>query len=196
MRIYKEEIKGQYSKTPIEYLKESSLTMKEKAMLAVLYALPQEWDLSIEGLAKIMADGTTGIRTTFRNLIKKGYLRQFRTRGSNGCFNEWDLYLNIHPVPPDMPSDGNPHMAYPLMGKADMAQLHEVSRRESINKEFMNKESRLQTRNYPARTRSKNSFNNFRQREYDYPTLEMQLLKSQGMTVPADGSSEQAGTDK
>ena len=35
MRIYKEEIKGQYSKTPIEYLKESSLTMKEKAMLCV-----------------------------------------------------------------------------------------------------------------------------------------------------------------
>ena len=73
--------------------------------------------------------------------------------------------------PVDKPSPGRPRAEY---------------RRESKSKESIIKESknnRFMNRGYNGSQRGrKNSFNNFPQRDYDWDTLERDLLRSQSMT--------------
>lgn len=207
MAVYKEEIRKQYCKVPMEYLKNKSLSLKELGLLVKIYALPENWDFSLEGLAKTMDCGVSQIRSTFQSLIAKGFIRINRVRGPDGRFIRTDLYILIDPVASgdpsfDFPQMENPQVEKPTMGspqkekrrveKQPEEKLSVENHRESIYKESKNNESIMKesimkrsTGTYAQRFRKKNAFNNFEQRDYNFDVLEKQLLQAQDMEFTA-----------
>lgn len=169
----------------MNYLMNRNLTMKEKAMLAILYALPESWNFSIEGFSRIMKDGVSMIRATYKSLVEKGYVREDRVRGSNGRFTGKNLYLYIDPDHPVDPHGKKPHMEKPPVENPLVEKTLAGIRRESNTKEPNIKESkndRYSARRPAVRSRTerkKNTFNNFRQREYDFADLERKLVQAQ-----------------
>ena len=191
MAIYKEEIQKQYTRIPMEYVHNNSFTLKEIGMLAVLYSLPQTWEFSLEGLTRIMDEGISSIRGTFRKLEKKGFVSAPRVRGPDGKFACSDLHMYIVPKTENDPSAENPRAENPMedkpaedkpsQGKPRAGYRRESKSKESIIKESNNHISMNQGYNGSQRGK-KNSINNFPQREYDWDALERKFFRSQGMT--------------
>jgi hypothetical protein len=56
------------------HLKDKRLSLKAKGLLSIMLSLPDDWDYTIAGLAKISLDGETAINAALRELKKTGYL--------------------------------------------------------------------------------------------------------------------------
>ena len=191
MAIYKEEIQKQYFRMPVEYVRNKNFSLKEIGMLVLLYSLPETWKFSLEGLTRIVNEGIDSIRATYKKLDKKGFVNALRVRGPDGKFACSDLFMYMSPEPGNDPDAKNPHMVNPMtdrpiVDKPSPGRPRADYRRESKSKESIIKESnnnRFMNQGYNGFQRGrKNSFNNFPQREYDWDTLERDLLRSQSMT--------------
>lgn len=70
------------------------LSLKERGILITLLSLPNDWRLSIKGLACVMADGKHAIGQALRRLEEKGYLIRHQARNSEGKMtqNIWQVY--------------------------------------------------------------------------------------------------------
>lgn len=79
------------------HLKDKRLSYKAKGLLSVILSLPDEWDYSLKGLARISDDGVDGVRGGIRELEKFGYIsRGKQTRNELGRMssNEYFVYEN------------------------------------------------------------------------------------------------------
>lgn len=56
------------------HLKEKNMSLKAKGLLSQMLSLPNDWDYSIEGLAKINKDNITSIKSALAELKEFGYL--------------------------------------------------------------------------------------------------------------------------
>ena len=72
MAIFKEKIRNQYFRMPVEYVRNKGFTLKEIGLLALLCSLPETWKFSLEGLTRIVNEGIDSIRATYKKLDKKG----------------------------------------------------------------------------------------------------------------------------
>ena len=61
-----------------EFVKDERLGTEEKGMLLLLMSLPEDWDFSIEGLAKLSVSGKCKITTALNKLKRYGYFRRTR----------------------------------------------------------------------------------------------------------------------
>lgn len=72
-----------------EFVKDERLGIEEKGMLLLLMSLPEDWDFSIEGLAKLSRSGKCKISNALNKLIKHGYLRRTRETDERGRVVDW-----------------------------------------------------------------------------------------------------------
>ena len=205
MTIDKEQIQGQYSRMPMEYLNNKDLGLEERGLLMSLYSLPENWNFSIEGLASIMPDGVSKVRTTFNRLVKKGYICVNRVRGPDGRYKRGTMQLFIHPqraedLPAENPHVEKLHVEKPHVEKPPAEAPHAMEQTESNIKKSNMKDSKNKKYSMKESTplpqksgsvngspyKRKNAFNNFEQRTYDFETLEKMLLAAQGVQEPAD----------
>ena len=70
--------------------KDSRINMKTRGLFATIMSLPPEWELTIEGLSKIMPDGKDAISTAIKALIKFGYCDRKRCTNEKGRFVGYD----------------------------------------------------------------------------------------------------------
>ena len=68
--------------------KDTNLSYKAKGLLCTLLSLPNDWKISIEGLAKLSTDGNTSVSNTLNELHKNGYLAKRRVH-KNGRISGW-----------------------------------------------------------------------------------------------------------
>ena len=210
MTIDKEQIQGQYSRMPMEYLNNKDLGLAERGLLMSLYSLPENWNFSIEGLASIMPDGVSKVRATFNRLEKKGYISVNRVRGPDGRYKRGSMQLLIHPQRAEDPPVENPYVEKPHVEKPHVekppaevppveaphameqteSNIKKSNMKESKNKKYSMKGSSPLPQKSGSGNGSpykrKNSFNNFEQRNYDFETLEKKLLEAQGVQEPED----------
>ena len=150
-------------------------------MLVTLYDLPENWQFSVEGMAKILKDGVSSVKTTLSQLEKKGYLERRRNRTKKGWFSNEELYLKVPPAMANAPPGESPSVDFPPVvncpvvsrpeEKRPVAKWGESNKHKSSNKEYKKK--------YIASFPRKNRFNNFEQRDYNYEQLEKALLAAQ-----------------
>ena len=78
------------------HLKDRKLTLRAKGLLSVILSLPPEWDYTVTGLAKIVADGVDSVRTAVKELESFGYITRRQTRDELGKMsqNEYHVYEN------------------------------------------------------------------------------------------------------
>jgi len=85
------------------HLRDPNLSNKARGLLSTMLSLPDTWDYTTRGLAKICKDGVDGITAQLKELEQYGYLIRHRIRDSNGRIVDMDyvIYERPHTVPPD-----------------------------------------------------------------------------------------------
>lgn len=67
-----------------EMLRDQGLPLRERGLLATMLSLDDGWRFSVRGLASILYDGESAIKTSLKLLEEKGYLRRERVRDVTG----------------------------------------------------------------------------------------------------------------
>lgn len=112
MAVYRVEKTHDYTVMANHHLRDERLSLKAKGLLSMLLSLPDDWEISIRGLASIVTDGVGAVQTGINELIEAGYIVRRRQHADTGAFTGFE-YI-IHEVPP---CTENPYTANPYTGK-------------------------------------------------------------------------------
>lgn len=112
MAVYRVEKNHDYTVMANHHLRDERLSLKAKGLLSMLLSLPDDWEISIRGLASIVTDGVGAVQTGINELIEAGYIVRRRQHADTGAFAGFE-YI-IHEVPP---CTENPYTANPYTGK-------------------------------------------------------------------------------
>ena len=84
------------------HLRDPNLSNKARGLLSTMLSLPDNWDYTTRGLAKICKDGVDGITAQLRELEQYGYLIRNRIRDTSGRIvdMEYIIYERPHPASP------------------------------------------------------------------------------------------------
>lgn len=131
-------------------LKDSTLSLRAKGLLAMCVSFPDTWNYSVNGLAAICVEGRDAIMTVLRELEEHGYLTRTRERLPSGQLGTVEYV--IHEVPPKSdfptvvkPTMGKPATAKPILAAPVLDDTTQLSINELIKediKETKNKEVR------------------------------------------------------
>ena len=94
------------------HLRDKALPLKAKGLLSLMLSLPEDWDYSMRGLAKLSADGLDSTRAAVKALERSGYVVRRQLYDSRGRFsnNEYTVFEIPQPSSPssDLPMTGKP----------------------------------------------------------------------------------------
>lgn len=84
MAVFRIEKTRDYTVMSNYHLRDRSLSLKAKGLLSLMLSLPEDWDYTMKGLARICKDGIDSISGGIRELEAHGYLVRARVRNENG----------------------------------------------------------------------------------------------------------------
>ena len=126
------------------HLRDPNLSNKARGLLSTMLSLPDNWDYTTRGLAKICKDGVDGITAQLKELEQYGYLVRHRIRDSNGRITdmEYIIYERPHTASPDTekPYMVKPDMALPRLETPTQINIDKRST-EEINTDSVNTHS-------------------------------------------------------
>ena len=82
------------------HLRDTSLSLKAKGLLSLMLSLPENWDYTTKGLARICKDGVDSICATVKELEKAGYVQRRRLRDDLGRLAEVEYTILEKPIIP------------------------------------------------------------------------------------------------
>ena len=121
------------------HLRDKALPLKAKGLLSLMLSLPEDWDYSMRGLAKLSADGLDSTRAAVKALERSGYVVRRQLYDSRGRFsnNEYTVFEIPQPSSPssDLPLTGKPSTEKPpsdapLSGKPSQINTEQVTTQE------------------------------------------------------------------
>ena len=121
------------------HLRDKALPLKAKGLLSLMLSLPEDWDYSMRGLAKLSADGLDSTRAAVKALERSGYVVRRQLYDSRGRFsnNEYTVFEIPQPSSPssDLPLTGKPSTEKPpsdapLSGKPSQINTGQVITQE------------------------------------------------------------------
>lgn len=84
MAVFRVEKTRNYTVMSNYHLRDKSLSLKAKGLLSLMLSLPEDWDYTTKGLARICKDGVDSICATVRELEGAGYIVRQRERHADG----------------------------------------------------------------------------------------------------------------
>ena len=136
----KDKPKANYTVVSNAFLRDPSLSLKAKGMLALLLTLPDDWNVSVCGLRTLTPEKTAALRNALDELLGAGYISADTVRDQNGAYKGIDYIINDKTY--GLPFSENPLSGNPLSGnpRADNQQLlnKEIQNKEKENKEKQN----------------------------------------------------------
>ncbi len=93
------------------HFQDMNLSLKAIGLLSKMLSLPDNWDYSQAGLAKICKDGEDAISSALKELEKCGYLTRERERLPNGRMG--GMIYHVYEVPKDLITDDDPSSLVP-----------------------------------------------------------------------------------
>ena len=112
MAVYRVEKTPDYTVMANHHLRDERLSLKAKGLLSMLLSLPDDWEISIRGLASIVTDGVGAVQTGINELIEAGYIVRRRQHADTGAFAGFEYIIHEGP-----PCTENPYTAHPYTGK-------------------------------------------------------------------------------
>ena len=82
------------------HLRDITLSLKAKGLLSLMLSLPEDWDYTTKGLARICKDGVDSICATVKELEKAGYVQRRRVRNKLGQLTEVEYTILEKPIVP------------------------------------------------------------------------------------------------
>ena len=112
MAVFRVERTQNYTVMSNYHLRDKTLSLKAKGLLSLMLSLPETWDYTLAGLARISLAGKDAIRAAVVELEKAGYIHRSQTTDKAGKFgsNEYIIreYPASHEPPPEGPSPAQP----------------------------------------------------------------------------------------
>lgn len=127
MTVFRVEKSKNYTVMSNEHLRNREMSLKAKGLLSQMLSLPDTWDYSLEGLARINREGIDAIRTAIQELERFGYLERRRVRDPLGRLAGTEYIVHERsikgarrrkpdpdPGRPDAPASENPMLDFPM----------------------------------------------------------------------------------
>ena len=116
MAVFRVEKTRDYTVMANHHLKNRNLTLKAKGLLSVMLSLPDDWDFTLKGLARINREGIDAIREGIRELEQAGYVMRHRVRDERGKLrgNEYVIYERPQLPASDCPAQEKPALENPM----------------------------------------------------------------------------------
>ena len=141
MAVFRIEKTRDYTVMSNHHLRNTNLSLKAKGLLSLMLSLPEDWDYTMKGLARICKDGIDSISGGIRELEAHGYLIRERIRNENGQLGSIEYTILEQPKPPEpkqeTPIRENPIQAVPTLDtpmQGDPAQLNTKGSSNQISK--------------------------------------------------------------
>lgn len=99
------------------HLRDINLSLKAKGLLTQMLSLPDGWDYTLAGLAKINKEGVDGITSAIKELEKYGYVTRKRVRDEKGRVRGTDYTVYEQPVKTEPLKQDNPEQEKPILEK-------------------------------------------------------------------------------
>ena len=114
MAVFRVEKTKDYTVMSNYHLKDKTITLKAKGLLSMMLSLPDDWNYTTRGLARICKEGVDAIGTILRELEKAGYIVRHQTRDRNGRMAETEYVIYERPQPnTDSPCSEEPYTESP-----------------------------------------------------------------------------------
>ncbi len=108
MAVFRVEKARNYTVMSNHHLRDKSLSLKAKGLLSLMLSLPEDWDYTTKGLARICKDGVDSICATVRELEGAGYIVRTRERHADGTLGGIEYTILEQPREPEPPKWENP----------------------------------------------------------------------------------------
>ena len=113
MAVFRIEKTRDYTVMANHHLRNTKLSLKAKGLLSLMLSLPEDWDYTTKGLAKICKDGVDSICSTVNELEEHGYVIRERIRNAKGQLTDIQYTILEQPKPPH-PGQGKPKQENPV----------------------------------------------------------------------------------
>ena len=138
MAVFRIEKTRDYTVMSNHHLRNTNLSLKAKGLLSLMLSLPEEWDYTTKGLARICKDGVDSICAGVRELEERGYVIRERVRNPNGQLGSIEYTILEQPRPPERekperenPVLDNPEQALPVLGEPGQGNTAQLNTKES-----------------------------------------------------------------
>ena len=120
MAVFRIEKTRDYTVMSNHHLRDKSLSLKAKGLLSLMLSLPEGWDYTTKGLARICKDGVDSICAGVRELEEHGYVIRQRVRNPNGQLGAIEYTILEQPRPPE-PKPQKPERENPVLDNPEQA---------------------------------------------------------------------------
>ena len=105
MAVFRIERTRDYTVMSNHHLRDKALSLKSKGLLSMMLSLPEDWNYTTRGLAKICKEGVDAIGGALRELEAAGYIVRHQLRDRQGRISdtEYVIYEQPQPKAPDTP---------------------------------------------------------------------------------------------
>ena len=142
MAVFRIEKTRDYTVMSNHHLRDKSLSLKAKGLLSLMLSLPEGWDYTTKGLARICKDGVDSICAGVRELEEQGYVIRERVRNANGQLGaiEYTILEQPRTSQPERekpgrenPVQANPVLENPAQEKPEQGNPAQLNTKESSN---------------------------------------------------------------
>ena len=131
MAVFRIERTRDYTVMSNHHLRNEKLSLKAKGLLSMMLSLPDDWNYTTRGLAKICKEGVDAIGGALRELERAGYIVRHQMRDRQGRISdtEYVIYEQPQPKNPDTPQPDTaaPDTENPYLDKPDTEKPAELN---------------------------------------------------------------------
>ena len=113
MAVFRVEKNSGYTVMSNHHLRNRALSLKAKGLLSQMLSLPEDWDYTLQGLARINRESIDAIRQAIRELEQTGYIQRSRERDEKGRLRGADYV--IFELPQPVPASVSPTLENPTL---------------------------------------------------------------------------------
>ena len=118
MAVFRIERTRDYTVMSNHHLRNHELSLKAKGLLSMMLSLPDDWNYTTRGLAKICKEGVDAIGNALRELETAGYIVRHQLRDRQGRISDTEYVIYEQPQP-RQPGTPQPNMAVPDTASPD-----------------------------------------------------------------------------
>lgn len=142
MAVFRIEKTRDYTVMANHHLRNTKLSLKAKGLLSLMLSLPEDWDYTTKGLAKICKDGVDSICSTVNELEEHGYVIRERIRNAKGQLTDIQYTILEQPKPTQLgqekqkqenPVLGNPVLGSPEQEEPEQGNTTQLNTKKSSN---------------------------------------------------------------
>ena len=129
MAVFRIERTRDYTVMSNHHLRNRALSLKAKGLLSMMLSLPDDWNYTTRGLAKICKEGVDAIGGALRELEGAGYIVRHQLRDRQGRISDTEYVIYEQPQLPETPGPDtdSPDTENPYLDKPDTEKPAELN---------------------------------------------------------------------